>query len=265
VDPGIGETASFLYDRPTKKTREAVTYNKELRAARVIHFPADPKAGYRYLTHFYTFLHFQNAFMDRYYRRFIRDLMHYREDIYCHASCVVRQLWEESGGSYASFHIRRGDFQYKLVKLPAEDLYKNSIQQLNKGEFIYIATDERDKKFFAPFAKDFKLRYLDDYFDSCGLGEVNKNYYGMIDQIISAYGRVFFGTWFSTFTGYITRMRGYLGMDDRTNWYFHLPKKDAFQPRPGVGRDGGHGEEYWPETPYYKREWPLAWKEVEEK
>mmetsp|Transcript_20521 Transcript_20521/g.32446 ORF Transcript_20521/g.32446 Transcript_20521/m.32446 type:complete len:88 (+) Transcript_20521:23-286(+) len=87
----------------------------------------------------------------------------------------------------------------------------------------------------------------------------------MIDQIISAYGRVFFGTWFSTFTGYITRMRGYLGMDDRTNWYFHLPKKDAFQPRPGVGRDGGHGEEYWPETPYYKREWPLAWKEVEEK
>ncbi|CAM9812688.1 unnamed protein product [Heterosigma akashiwo] len=64
VDPGIGETASFLYDRPTKKTREAVTYNKELRAARVIHFPADPKAGYRYLTRFYTFLHFQNAFMD---------------------------------------------------------------------------------------------------------------------------------------------------------------------------------------------------------
>jgi len=27
------------------------------------------------------------------------------------------------------------------------------------------------------------------------------------------------GTWFSTFSGYITRMRGYLGYKDSSTWY----------------------------------------------
>ncbi len=34
---------------------------------------------------------------------------------------------------------------------------------------------------------------------------------GMIDQVVCTRGEVFVGTWFSTFSGYITRMRGYLG------------------------------------------------------
>jgi hypothetical protein len=33
------------------------------------------------------------------------------------------------------------------------------------------------------------------------LSNVNKNYFGMIDQVVASKGRVFVGTWFSTFTG----------------------------------------------------------------
>jgi hypothetical protein len=41
----------------------------------------------------------------------------------------------------------------------------------------------------------------------------------MIDQVVCTRGDIFVGTWFSTFTGYITRMRGYLGYPD-TSVYF---------------------------------------------
>ena len=60
------------------------------------------------------------------------------------------------------------------------------------------------------------VRFLDDYFELAGLANVNPNYLGMIDQVICSRGQYFIGTWFSTFTGYITRMRGYFGKHDHT-------------------------------------------------
>eukprot|EP01042_Synura_sphagnicola_P024101 gene24101-30804_t len=41
----------------------------------------------------------------------------------------------------------------------------------------------------------------------------------MIDQVVCVRGEQFIGTWFSTFSGYITRMRGYLGYKDSSTWY----------------------------------------------
>ena len=31
----------------------------------------------------------------------------------------------------------------------------------------------------------------------------------MLDQLVASKGRVFFGTWWSTLSGYVNRMRGY--------------------------------------------------------
>lgn len=42
---------------------------------------------------------------------------------------------------------------------------------------------------------------------------------GMIDQVVCTRGEIFVGTWFSTFTGYITRMRGYMGYSDKTVYF----------------------------------------------
>lgn len=45
------------------------------------------------------------------------------------------------------------------------------------------------------------------------------NYFGMIDQLVSSRGKIFFGCWFSTFTGYIDRIRGYHSVKDKLPGY----------------------------------------------
>ena len=69
--------------------------------------------GYRLLEHFYTFIHFDDIPMDRYYKRFIRDYVHYIDIIFCKAALIIDKLLTDGHGSYSSFHIRRGEFQYK--------------------------------------------------------------------------------------------------------------------------------------------------------
>ena len=57
----------------------------------------------------------------------------------------------------------------------------------------------------------------------------NPNYIGMVETIIASEGRAFAGTWFSTFTGYINRVRGYQGKSMKDSWYSYLPRKDRMQ------------------------------------
>ena len=104
--------------------------------------------------------------------------------------------------------VRRGDLQYKKVKISAEEWNKNLNDTWKENEIIYIATDERNKTFFDPIKEHHDVKFLDDYWDMAGLGDLDPNYMGMIDTIVASRGRVFGGTWFSTFSGYITRMRG---------------------------------------------------------
>lgn len=94
---------------------------------------------------------------------------------------------------------------------------------------------------------------------------------GMIDTILASRGRVFFGTWFSTFTGYIVsiafwnfyyhfirwliitlvnlknRMRGYNGFPGNTSYYGQLDRKFSMH----------HWES--PDKVLTAREWPTGW------
>ena len=65
----------------------------------------------------------------------------------------------------------------------------------------------QDKSFFKPFKENYDLVFLDDFLDV--IPTVNTNYYGMIDQLVAYKSQVFFGTWWSTLSGYVNRMRGY--------------------------------------------------------
>jgi hypothetical protein len=232
-------------------------YDKNLRDAPLVHFRSNEKE-YRLLVHFYATIHFTDPVIDNHYKRLVRDFLHYRDSIFCAAGKIVLALQEEAikrgfdvdeegSGGFSALHIRRGDFQYKEVRLSAKRWYHNTKDIWLPNEILYIATDERDKSWFEPLAKHHDLRFLDDYWDFAGLGDLDPNYMGMIETVVASRGRAFAGTWFSTFTGYINRMRGYHGMGGKTSWYSFLPRKTKV-----------HDWEY-PSGNYFSHEYPIGW------
>ena len=70
-----------------------------------------------------------------------------------------------------------GDFQYKPVKVPADEIFRISKSQLQKNSTIYLATDEKDINFFKPLTANYDVVFLHDFMDE--LKGVNTNYYGM--------------------------------------------------------------------------------------
>mmetsp|Transcript_18206 Transcript_18206/g.16498 ORF Transcript_18206/g.16498 Transcript_18206/m.16498 type:complete len:673 (+) Transcript_18206:3-2021(+) len=233
--------------------RIANYYDNYWQSQRYIHFISNQALDLRLLEHFYTFLYFEDEKMDRYYKRFVRDYVHYIDTIFCKAAVIIKHLLDEGNGSFTSFHIRRGEFQYKEVKISASELMHNVGHLIPSNELLYLATDEKNKSFFNDMLIRFpKIRYLDDYVDTAGLVDINPNYLGMIDQVVCTRGTQFIGTWFSTFSGYITRMRGYLGYHDYSVWYGDKTRRDRFH----------HAE--LPKFPFYMREWNLSWANIDE-
>ena len=64
---------------------------------------------------------------------------------------------------------------------------------------------------------DYNVYFLDDFKHL--FEDLNTNYYGMLDQLIASKGRTFIGTFHSTFTGYINRMRGYHSQKNKLEGY----------------------------------------------
>lgn len=217
--------------------RDITFWDSAMAAHKWIHFRASEKE-YRLLTHFYNIIHFSNPMYDNMYKRFVRDALHYHDSIYCAAGKIVKAVQaegrargfepdENGAGGYSALHVRRGDLQYKRVKIPASEWYENTKEIWKPKEILYIATDERNKTFFDDILKHHDLRYLDDYWDMAGLADLDPNYMGMIDTVVASRGRAYAGTWFSTFSGYINRLRGYHGLSMMDSWYSFLPKKTA--------------------------------------
>ena len=127
---------------------------------------------------------------------------------------------------------------------------------------------------------------MDDF--KTELQGVNTNYYGMIDQLVASRGRIFFGCFFSTFTGnhscaelsvqahisvhsfffklllftgYINRIRGYHSVNDKapgyeqgelptTYYYATLDRKSAMHKYTPL--QGG----------FFSREYPTSWRDI---
>jgi len=241
-----------------ERENDIMFFNKTIQNEPLIHFKSTDKSD-RLLAHFYGYMLFTDSAIDNYYKRFVRDFLHYHDEIYCAAGKIILSLQEEgmkrgfsldaeSGGGFSSMHVRRGDLQYKKVKISAEEWNANLNDTWKDNEIIYIATDERDKTFFDPIKEQHDVKFLDDYWDMARLGDLDPNYMGMIDTIVASRGRVFGGTWFSTFSGYITRMRGYHGMSMKTSYY-------GWQPRRLYTHD-------WPikmSGLTFSHEWPTGW------
>jgi hypothetical protein len=185
--------------------RNMCVYDANFQDEKVIHFMGDNDSGARLLVHFYAFLFFENYHHDLWTKRFVRDHLRYIDDIQCAAARIVhavRQKAIENGdpsGTFDSFHIRRGDFQYKETRISADEIYENTKEILVPNSTIFIATDEKDSSFFDPLRQHYNLLFLNDFKHL--IKGLNTNYMGMLDQRIASRGRTFIGAYFSTFTG----------------------------------------------------------------
>jgi len=249
---------------------ELCIYDEVMQNAPVIHLPHDHEMeGARLLVHFYAFLFFEDWKQDLWMKRLIRDHMRYIDEIQCAAARVVHALRERAKkndptknakGEFDAFHIRRGDFQYKVTRFDAPKIYDMSKDELTEGSTVYVATDERDKSFFKPLADKYDVVFLDDFKEA--IGDLNTNYYGMLDSLIASKGRIFFGCWFSTFTGYINRIRGYRSVNEKqpgyedgllpTSYYYALEDRKL------------HLHTYYPvKKSFYAREFPTSWRSID--
>ena len=248
-------------------------YNESLQKETLLHFKMEyemdsTESSTRMLTHFYAFIFFQDWKQDLFYKRFVRDHIRYIDDIMCAAARIVEAVRERSRnynranskGLYDSWHVRRGDFQYTHVKVDVDELYKESEEQLRDGsKSLYIATDERDKSFFEPLRQKYDVMFMDDFMHL--IEGVNPNYHGMLDQLVASRGQIFFGTYYSTLSGYINRMRGYYSTKNKSEGYelgaiqsyYFLPydiKFDMLQYR-------ALREKNW------MREFPSSWRDID--
>ena len=234
--------------------RLVLPYDEAMHSHRAIYFPGDYRNTHRILTHFYTYLYWQDHKTEHKYKRLVRDRLHYHDEIFCAGGRAVKALHDEAaalngvsspgysnvhhltlGGdttkdaTYFAVHIRRGDFQYQHTRLSSEQIWAN-IKHLfdpKVTRLLYISTDERDKSFFKPFTDHFHVRFLDNIADRAKLkhAHLNQNNIGMVEQIICANAHTFAGTPLSTFTGYITRMRGYYRDGRYERSFYTMPRE----------------------------------------
>ena len=69
------------------------------------------------LAHYYGYLHFTDVSIGNYYKRYVRDLLHLRQEMFCAAGKIVNFLQaegmkegfsvdSEGAGGYSSLHVR---------------------------------------------------------------------------------------------------------------------------------------------------------------
>jgi hypothetical protein len=249
-------------------------YDAEMQEAPLIHFGVEyggrgqALKGARLLIHFYAFLFFQDWRQDLWMKRFVRDHVRYVDEIQCAAARIVQAVRERaktkspaSNGEYDAFHIRRGDFQYHETRVEADKIYQISKDELTPNTTVYVGTDERNRTFFKPLADNYDIVFLDDFKHL--VKDVNSNYMGMLDQLVTSRARIFFGCFFSSFTGHITRLRGYHSVHEQLpgykngalpSTYYYAEPQHKFEMRDFVPV----------RQPFWSREFPAAWRGIDE-
>lgn len=205
-------------------------YDAAINAMKYFHQVDTPKDEERLLGHFYDYIFFEDWKEDLWVKRFIRDKLRYTDQIQCAAAKIVAALREianelhSKGGIYHAMHVRKGDLakMYKNygVDVNASGIFETvSIRRniIPKSGIVYIATDEKDKTFFDSFVQNYKAVYfLDDFLGLLG-PDFPSEYYGMVEQLVCSRAENFVGTFYSTFTAYINRLRGYHSQKHRPN------------------------------------------------
>ena len=264
--PVDADAVERLKEAVAGQVRKLCIYNQEMQDAPVVHFMCYHKMRVRMLTHFYAFLFFEDWRQDLWSKRFVRDHLRYSDEIQCAAARIVAAIRERvrkrgnPNGEFDSMHIRRGDFQYKSTQISIDEIIANVKDDLTEKETVFVATDHVGEPFFKPLREKYDIVMLKDFKKE--LEGVNTNYFGMIDQLVASRGRIFFGCYRSTFTGFIVRMRGYHSTRDKAQGYEMglLPKTFYYSGK----NEKNTYQQYGPlSPPYYSKEFPTSWRDID--
>jgi hypothetical protein len=90
---------------------------------------------------------------------------------------------------------------------------------------------------------------------------VNTNYYGMLDQLVAYKGKVFYGTYRSTLSGYINRMRGYYSTKEKLPGY----ELGTLQSYYFVPKDKKYAMTKYSavKLPLFMQEFPVSWRDID--
>jgi len=260
--------------RVGKRKMHALT--DEMKNAQVLHIPtcktfanefAGPEGKTRFLSQIASEVGFGDPEKEREFKQFFYDYLHYAPEVFKTAAIIISKLGLYQ---YSSFHIRRNDLQYASSFLGAEAILNNVRKMLNEREILYIATDETDNEFFDAIEREHKVYRWHDFqfhgrtpgqpkgdFGAVLLGRhINRKHIGLIEQVICAGGRRFFGTPLSTFTSYIYRLRGYIDAPD-TNQYHHTVHYT------GDPEIDGYAKLEYGAPDHYMNEDPTLWSDVQ--
>lgn len=246
--------------------RHVLEYTKRMQQANFLYFPrnldlqADMPLFYLYFTH-------AHLWESNFYKRFIRDALRFKSEVFCKASQVISLLQGESrrlgfaDGSFHTLHVRRGDFcMYKLLHgacRPASDIYSVIKDWVADGEVLYIATNEIHLSFFDDLRSHYKVYFLESFQRIAALDELSIGMIPMLEPVILSHGKIFTGSWTSTLSAYAVRLRGYMGKPNNTSMY-------SFQPFARFPEKHYLPDEYLPRSPLFDSEYSIAWEHIDD-
>ena len=223
--------------------------------------PFSMEFQHRLLVWFYQFIFFEDYTMDLSAKRFVRDSLRYKDELQCVAARIVKSLRLKSpNGIFHTFHCRRSEqFSFQFGHQPtAEEIVNIALMDIPKGSTVYVATDDMNQTWFQPFSEQWNIFFLSHFEQH--IQDISSEYYGMIDQLVASRGLTFFGSWSSTFTGFINRMRGYHTQIRHTDGWKEGSIESYFYQ--SEHRDAMKSYES-PTVYWFAREFPLAWRDID--
>lgn len=89
--------------------------------------------------------------------------------------------------------------------------------------------------------------------------QTDPNYFPLVEQIVASRGRIFIGTFYSTFSAYISRLRGYYTVKETHDTSGSL-KTTLFLPAK-YKKEMRHYQAL--HEPLFGREFPIAWRDID--
>ena len=238
--------------------RNPVWFDSDILESPVLYFPVDQANGYRQLGQVSSLVAFADQHDERYIRWLLKHAIRYVPCLFEIAQAIIDQLGKFQ---YSSLHLRRNEIQFKASRSDPATTAANISRVLKPGEPLYLSTDETDESFFADLRQQRPVYRFSDLASLPGLSSnfldnIPHKLIGCVEQLICSGGRVFVGTPHSSFSNYISRIRGYTNAPDLTE-YSHTQLAEVKSRRLGFIERSLRGKDYL-------REDPVLWEEADE-